>query len=225
MSLNDLALKHNTDKRMNRHGYVYAYEKMFKGMDIESFLEIGIYHVGSHKMWLDYFPEATVYGIDIDEVPLRRARELSEPRLVVDKVDSSDRKRLTSYAKEKGVEFDVVIDDGAHVMSHQIAAFEALWPFVSKNGLYIVEDCFTSYWADSPRGYVDQELTAVDYFKGLVDKVNLMAIDAARRSINRGYADFFRIKDILKEDMDFIARTVESITFRNGLIVIKKWEV
>ena len=35
---------------------------------------------------------------------------------------------------------DLIIDDAAHVLSHQVAALEALWPRLGAGGYYIVED-------------------------------------------------------------------------------------
>ena len=37
-------------------------------------------------------------------------------------------------------QLDLIIDDAAHVLAHQVAALEALWPKLAPGGIYIVED-------------------------------------------------------------------------------------
>jgi hypothetical protein len=42
----------------------------------------------------------------------------------------------------------VVIDDGGHTMRQQIASVETLFPLLADEGIYLVEDCHTSYWPE-----------------------------------------------------------------------------
>ena len=65
--------------------------------------------------------------------------------------------------------FDLIIDDGNHWWREQILSFKTLFPFLNKGGIYIVEDTCTSYWPE----YKNNPISCVDYFKGLVDEVNL----------------------------------------------------
>ena len=39
--------------------------------------------------------------------------------------------------------FDIVIDDGSHVISDQEASFRNLWPVTT--GIYLIEDCHNGY--------------------------------------------------------------------------------
>ena len=43
---------------------------------------------------------------------------------------------------------DVVLDDGSHVALHQRVSFDTLFPLLSANGLYVVEDTHTAYFFD-----------------------------------------------------------------------------
>jgi hypothetical protein len=52
---------------------------------------------------------------------------------------------------------DVVIDDGGHTANQQITAFEELYPALSENGLYFVEDTHTSLWAGRFMDRADQQ--------------------------------------------------------------------
>ena len=214
--LSKLAYKHRTDKRPNRHGYTPQYHKLLSDKKIDHFLEIGCYNGGSHAMWLEYFPEAMIYGIDLDDLKIRKTSKVCKfnPRLVLVEMDQSNRKKVSKWADSLGVSFDVVLDDGSHRVSHQIASFEALWQFVSPGGVYIVEDIFTSYWADSSRGYLDQEETCIEYFKKFIDEIILQG----RQIVKGGYSDFEVVKKHRK--MTMIEETVESIQFCNGFLVV-----
>ena len=71
-NLDYLARKYGTDKRTNNpgeklyHGYTVLYQSLFENMrnSCKNLLEIGVREGWSHKMWHDYFPKATIYGID-----------------------------------------------------------------------------------------------------------------------------------------------------------------
>ena len=52
---------------------------------------------------------------------------------------------------------DVVIDDGGHTANQQITAFEELYPALSDNGLYFVEDTHTSLWRGQFMDRQDQQ--------------------------------------------------------------------
>ena len=67
-----LARKYGTDKRSNDdgqdiyHGYMDTYYKLFKDKKFEplNMLEIGVQNGCSTFVWADFFPSATIYGID-----------------------------------------------------------------------------------------------------------------------------------------------------------------
>ena len=68
MNLHDLGLKYKTDKA-HYHNFTQIYDDALKhliGKNI-NFLEIGVEHGFSLKMWHEYFPNATIYGLDIDD--------------------------------------------------------------------------------------------------------------------------------------------------------------
>jgi hypothetical protein len=130
-------------------------------------LEIGIYQGGSLDMWRWYLGEqATFVGIDIDP----RAREATDPRHVVEIGDQTDAEFLRRVAEEHGP-FDIIIDDGGHEMRQQIVTAETLFPQLADGGLFLVEDCHTSYW-DSHDGGLKREGTFMEWVKDRVDDVN-----------------------------------------------------
>ena len=60
--------------------------------------------------------------------------------------DQSDAHFLDRVARQHGP-WDVIIDDGGHMMQQQITSFKALFPHVTPGGLYFIEDLRTSFSA------------------------------------------------------------------------------
>lgn len=130
-------------------------------------MEIGVSHGGSLQMWKDYFgPKAKIYGVDIN----KKCKELEEENIEIFIGSQTDRKFLKDL-KTKTPKFDILIDDGGHGMEMQITTFEVLYDHVKSNGVYLCEDCHTSY---SPRyeGGYKKPTTYIEYSKNFVDFIN-----------------------------------------------------
>jgi hypothetical protein len=107
-------------------------------------LEIGVYRGGGLDLWSRYLgPGARLVGLDIDEAAVRAVGDRF-PVVLGDQEDPDVLRRLDS---EYGP-FDIVIDDGGHMMRQQIASIETLFPLLNDGGTYIVEDVHTSYWSE-----------------------------------------------------------------------------
>ena len=65
----------------------------------------------------------------------------------------------------------IVLDDGSHVMSDIRASFDRLYPEVSPDGVYMVEDLHTAYW-DEYGGGAKREGSFIELCKDLIDQVN-----------------------------------------------------
>ena len=130
-------------------------------------LEIGVLGGGSLEMWRDYLgPKSLIVGMDINEDCLRHKSERIE--IVIG--DQSDKRTLDDLIEKYGP-FDIVLDDGSHQMEHMIASFEALYPALSTNGVYMVEDTHTSYWSKFGGGLKRAD-TFIEHAKALVDDLN-----------------------------------------------------
>jgi hypothetical protein len=132
-----------------------------------SVLEIGVYRGGSMRMWSRFFgPDARLVGVDIDPVALVSAGD----RYTVVLADQADPDAMRNLAQKYGP-FDVIIDDGGHSMVQQITSIEALFPMLNDGGVYLVEDCHTSYWEeyDGGRG---REGTFMEWVKTRLDDLN-----------------------------------------------------
>jgi hypothetical protein len=67
--------------------------------------------------------------------------------------------------------WDVVIDDGGHRWGQQIAGAEALFPDLVDGGVYVVEDCHTSYWPEYSDPDAEAE-TFIDWVRRRIDDLN-----------------------------------------------------
>lgn len=127
-------------------------------------LEIGVFRGGGLLLMQRYLgDDATIVGIDIDD----SARRAAQPAFEVEIGDQADPAFLEEVARRHGP-FDVVIDDGGHMVSQQVASLEVLLPHVRPGGVYLVEDCHTSYWPD----YVDLPESFIEFAKHRVDDLN-----------------------------------------------------
>ncbi len=132
----EIAKKFKTDK-FQPHQYTPVYYRLLgdRTESISRLLEVGIGKGRSLRMWEQFFPNATIYGIDIDA-----DRLINEGRIISRLADQANEKQMRAVAKEMGGSFDVIVDDGAHDYGRQIAAMNALLPLLAKDGIYFIED-------------------------------------------------------------------------------------
>ncbi len=180
--------------------YFPIYEKHFGPWVNRSlvFYEIGVYKGGSLQMWKKYFgPGVKIVGIDIKE----KCKKYEEEQISVRIGDQSDHKFLAQLVDEFGPP-DLVLDDGSHQMHHITGTFEFLYPLVSKNGVYMVEDLHTAYWEEFGGGLRKQG-SFMELCKDLVDKLNVEHTRGA-----------------LKEDS--FSQSTLSIHFYNSIVAFEK---
>lgn len=145
-----LAIKYSTDKggRHNTynhepchgtHDYTPIYFDLFsrQRMHVKSVLEIGINKGCSLLMWREFFPNATITGIDISEGTMVWNHERIQT-FVADQADPHALANALQVAQAHP--FDVIIDDGSHRMSDQIVTLGCLAPLLSDIGVYVIED-------------------------------------------------------------------------------------
>jgi len=129
-------------------------------------LEVGVFHGGSLEMRHHYFgPGTRVVGIDTDP----RCRRFEDKATTILIGDQADRKFL-AQVRESVPHVDILIDDGGHKMTQQIATFEELYPHVQPHGVYLCEDVHTSLLSEWDGGY-RREGTFLEYSKALVDRL------------------------------------------------------
>jgi hypothetical protein len=216
MHLDQLAIKHRADKSSLYHNFAEKYARLLDPHreSFTSVLEIGVALGQSLRMWTDYFPNATIHGADIE--PSFRSCESYSSRIkfhVVDQGNVGQLETLGQFAP-----FDLIVDDGNHWWREQIVSFETLFPMMKRRGIYIVEDTCTSYWPE----YNNHFISCVEYFKALVDEVNLKG---ARGRIPANPPSDFVDWDKgwhRREDCHSNLPAFDEIRFLNGLIVAVK---
>lgn len=170
--LTKLAIRHGTDK-WGPHFYTPIYHQLFASFRDKPIrlLEIGVGGYGFRKvggaslaMWADYFQWGTIIGLDVAEKQLDLG-----PRVIVLQGSQADGAVLARIAAEHGP-FDIVIDDGSHVPEHVTLSFNTLFPAVTDDGFYVIEDVQTAFWPQyggSPAGGGDTLKLAQLILEGL----------------------------------------------------------
>jgi hypothetical protein len=140
------------------HSYSLKYYELLKKYKekFDNVLEIGIgtnelmkpivgdkYQVGaSLKAWKDFFINATIFGLDIDNDVL-----FEEDRIKCFYTDQSDKNELINsinkirnYKNNNNLLFDLILDDGSHILKHQLLTFNTIFKYLKNGGIYIIED-------------------------------------------------------------------------------------
>lgn len=120
------------------HTYGDSYDDIFESYDRDcdiNFLEIGIQKGGSLLAWRDYFKNANIYGVDIVDSILPEYRRNDFNYIISDIKDELVKEKL------KNVKFDIIIDDGSHILSDVLFAVSNYLEKLNKDGVMIVEDC------------------------------------------------------------------------------------
>jgi hypothetical protein len=90
----------------------------------------------SLRMWRDYFPNATIYGADIDKQIL-----FDEERIKTFYIDQLNKLTIDTFWENVGEDnFDLMIDDGLHTYEAGINLFINSIEHLSSAGIYIIED-------------------------------------------------------------------------------------
>lgn len=145
---------YGSDKGDSWHNYTKYYDRLFgdNRNNIKHVFEVGIgttnpafkSHMkpeftpgGSLRGWRDYFPNATIYGGDIDPDVL-----FTEDRIETFQMDQTNPDRISDlWDLEFGdIEFDIFIDDGLHTLDAAFTLFNESMHMVKDTGIYIIED-------------------------------------------------------------------------------------
>jgi hypothetical protein len=193
----------STGRLIHKHSnYFEIYESYLSGLKGRApvILEIGVQHGGSLLLWDSYFEgKARIFGIDI----LPECKKFEGGNVAIFIGDQSDKAFLSEVMAVTG-KIDVIIDDGSHIPSHQIATFEALfYSALADDGVYICEDCHGSYWP-SYGGGLRRSGSFIEYAKRLCDQLNAWVADHPRLVVNDA------------------TRWIKSITFFSAVVVFQK---
>lgn len=130
-------------------------------------LEIGIFQGGSLKLWKEYFgPKAQIFAVDVNP----DCKKYEEEGVTIFIGSQSDRNFLKKI-KETIPPLDILIDDGGHMMDQQIVTFEEMYSHIKEDGIYLCEDCHTSYYPHFGGDYKKKD-TYIEYTKNFIDYIN-----------------------------------------------------
>jgi hypothetical protein len=148
-TLSEIAISYNTDKGPSYHNFVEFYERYFEPVkfDVKKILEIGIgpEEGSSLLMWRDYFENAMVYGVDINNF---KEQYDGRGNIKTFQIDQGNKEELINFVTEHGP-FDIIIEDGSHMQHHQQLNLAWLYPYVKKGGFFVIEDLYFSYDCES----------------------------------------------------------------------------
>lgn len=129
-------VKGGTDKNTT-HSYGPIYEKIFneiKGRENLRILEVGVDGGGFTRVLHKFFPEADIYCVDITFKNYKYFR--FNPKIHLYEKDGTK----PETAKLINKTFDLVIEDGSHLVEHQKKTLDVFAPYLKENGIYITED-------------------------------------------------------------------------------------
>jgi len=193
--------------------YFVEYERLLRPVRnaAVNLLEIGVFKGDSLRLWQAYLPASRISGIDVDRHP-----DASGLRVFVG--DQKDLGFLASVVEQAGL-FDVIIDDGSHVMADQIATLRYLFRHgLRPGGAYVIEDLGTSYW-HAWGGGIDASDTTVAFLKRLVDAVNYRAHKGGRRGYRGASARIPCLDTLVLDEFD---EQLVSMTFVRSMCVLCK---
>lgn len=168
-------------------------------------LEIGIGKGGSLKIWKEYFPNGQIFGADLLKDKLYHEDRITTFYLNQDDISSIEN------AKKFGP-YDIIIDDGGHMMHQQINTLITLFDSVKNGGQYIVEDTGTSYWPHFGGEYPPKKTTTMEVLKWLCDSLNSIFISYSNYGANKN----------TREVPNFPIYNIESIHFYQGVVILCK---
>lgn len=145
-------------KEQSHHNYTKFYHRLFQPIrnkninlfelglgsanpSIPSFMVNGT-PSASVRGWREYFPNATIYGADIDKDILEDEERIH--KFYCDQTSPSSISEMWDHDKLVDVLFDVIIDDGLHTLEANSCFFENSFHKLKDDGVYIIEDVLMS---------------------------------------------------------------------------------
>ena len=177
------------------------------------YFEIGVQNGGSLEIAKKIFShDSFIMGLDIDPNCKHLEGKIANKIIIGSQVDDSVLSKVSEFAP-----FDIIIDDGSHIQSHMIVTFLKIFPLLSQNGVYIIEDTHTNYSPEHQESFLGIGL--YDYFKGLSERLN---IDFINSHFRKERYKLPRHERSLINQIPDIVRDIFSIEFFDSVIAIKK---
>jgi hypothetical protein len=157
MSLEQIVDNERTDKN-TVHSYLPLYQELLKGKKetAKNVLEVGIYTGGSIKLWSDFFPNATTYGLDIIADYHIWSELKNNDRFKI--YSSYDEDAFNTNFLTKDTRFDFILDDGPHTLESMKQFIKLYSQVMTDDGILIVEDVQSYDWIEILKNEVPEHL-------------------------------------------------------------------
>lgn len=134
---------YNEDDNLHKHAYTGIYDVLFSNIRYYhlKFMELGIYNNHSMQCWREYFPNAKLYGMEIDESRIKKAVTDSLSNVQYIQGDVKDIIPFDAMLCGFG-DYDVLIDDSTHEFNDQINIINCAYKYINPGGMIIIEDVF-----------------------------------------------------------------------------------
>ena len=191
--------------------YLQHYDLFFNAFREENFsmIEFGCADGASLRTWEQYFPNAQIYGVDLDNGAKRHETE----RIHVVVGDATAQKTFDEL-KSAANEVRIIIDDASHAWSDQRRSFELFWDMLEPDGFYVCEDlqCGSS-GAYSPPKILDVQ----PFFEYMQDRCEFLRWCSDWRPEENSYHF-----DHLPPHIQKIEREMDMCIFIPGAVIIRK---
>ena len=133
--------------------YTAEYDRLLTPLRKEPIrlIEIGVHKGTSMRMWEEYFPAATVVGLDWHEKPEAFPQD---KRFKFVQGDQGDPNILDAALTLAGGPPDFVLDDASHLGCHTARSFAHLFPQLKPGGFYVIEDTCTAFGPENYDGAI-----------------------------------------------------------------------
>lgn len=198
--LTQIGMNYGTDKAY-WHKYTEFYEKYISNYVNPNILEIGVDSAASLKMWEEYFGSPTILGVDIIDKHGFETKNIKT--LIADQSKPTELLKCLDICKE----YDIMVDDGSHIIGHQISSFVTLFPYLKSGGVYFLEDLHTSFWKDEVgKKYANPHndaVTAYDFLYNISKNIEFDTPHASKEQIQYVKDNMVRIDFFTRKENDF----------------------
>jgi hypothetical protein len=177
-----------TDKN-TCHSYIDTYERIFqsKKYNNNNVLEIGIGEPkenldngGSIKLWHDYFPNSTIYALDIHDISKINNSIKGVDRIkLYTSVDAYNEEFIKTAFIDNNITFDILVDDGPHTKESMELFIIHYFPLLNPGGVMVIEDIPDLNWTTDfinflPLQSASTEVVDLRYIKQRWDDIMLV---------------------------------------------------
>jgi len=158
-------------------GYGPIYAEIIRDLpSVSNVLEIGVLGGGSHRAWAALFPQASIFGLDIDP-----AYVIEDGRIQTYVADQLRVDQLLAVAQKMASSFELVVDDGWHQPEAGLKSLSVFLPRLAPGGYFVVEDIdwqkYRRIWKKAILGLADQYQVSL----------RVLDTDASRKAVGGPY--------------------------------------